>query len=308
VVSAVNGKEGGRVVLDSGGADDARQAVFVLGFHRGGATFVQRLLNCHQQVMIWGENGGMLSGLRLIHQAFAEYGYHVDADAFARFEEFATRYEPWVSPMDGDGLASQMGHFLELLYTADGAHSVWGFKEIRHGNPQDIDFLRQLFPQARLVLLVRQPRDLLNSQVHVAWSPAQSVDINEYVDAFTQDYLQTIAAFSDAATRWPDKVWVYSYEALRDREDLLPELFSRIGISAQGIDGDLVNQVRGARVGSSFGEYARSREVPPHEAATALARLDELLTSAMAESGYTPVRETLERLYPELDLVQTRTT
>jgi hypothetical protein len=291
------------VALDSGGADDARRAVFVLGFHRGGATFVQRLLNCHQQVMIWGENGGMLSGLRLVHQAFAEYGYHIDADAYARFEDFATHYEPWVSPMNGDGLLSQMARFLESLYKADGAPLVWGFKEIRHGNPQDIDFLRQLFPQARLVLLVRQPWDLLNSQVHVAWSPAQSVDISEYVDSFTQDYLQTIEAFSDAATRWPDKAWIYSYEALRDREDLLPQLFSRIGISAEGTDGDLISQVRGARVGSSFdGEIVRSRDVPPHEAAAALSRLDELLTTALAESRYRPVRETLERLYPELDL------
>jgi len=291
-----------RELTAPGGADDVRRAVFVLGFHRGGTTFVQRLLNCHQQVMIWGENGGMVSRLRLMHRAFAQNSYPVDAGAFARFEDFATRSEPWVSPIDGEGLLSQMAHFLESLYKADGAHVVWGFKEVRHGNRQDIDFLRQLFPEARLVLLVRQPWDVLNSQVHVAWSPAQSVDINEYVDSFTRDYLRTIAAFSGAAKRWPDKVWVYSYEALRDREDLLSELFSRIGISAEGIDGDLIDRVRGARVGSSFGEGGRGRDVPPHEAATALSRFGELLTSSLAESRYKPVRENLERLYPELDL------
>jgi Sulfotransferase family len=283
------------------GPDDAGRPLFVLGFHRGGATFVQRLLNCHRQVMIWGENGGMVSRLRLLHQAFAEFAFPVDVEDFARFESFTTRYEPFVSPMDADGLLIRLADFLESLYKTDGS-LVWGFKEIRHGNPRDIGFLRQLFPRAGLVLLVRQPRELLNSQVHVAWSPAQSVDVDEYVTSFTKDYLRTIAAFSGAATRWPDQAWVYSYEALRDREDMLAELLSRIGVGATGIDGGLIAQVRGTRVGSSFGEFGRGRDVPPDEAATALGRLDELLSASLAEPRYKPVRETLQRLYPELEL------
>ncbi len=281
-------------------ADGGRRAVFLLGLHRGGATFVQRLLNCHRQVMIWGENGGMVTRLRLMHRDFAQFGYSVDVSEYARFDEFTTRYEPWANPVDGDGLLRATAHFLEGLYKTPGARAAWGFKEIRHGNRQDIAFLRQLFPEAKLVLLVRQPWELLNSQVHVAWSSAQGVEITEYVDSFTQYYLRAVEAFSRAAARWPDNVWVYSYEAFRDREDQLPELFSRLGIGADGLSDDLVGQVREARIGSSFGD--RGREVPQHEATTALTSLDKLLTSALAEPRYQPVRETLERLYPEIDL------
>jgi Sulfotransferase family len=282
-------------------ANRDRRPLFLLGFHRGGATFVQRLLNCHRQVTIWGENGGLVSRLRLLHRDFAQFANPVDVAEFARFQEFTTWYEPFVSPAGGDGLLAAMAAFLESLYAVDGS-LIWGFKEIRHGNPRDIGFLRQLFPGAGLVLLIRQPRELLNSQVHVAWSPAQGVATKVYVDAFIKDYLRTVMAFSRAAKRWPDQAWIYSYEALRDREDVLAGLLSRIGIGEKDMDSDLMDQVRGTRVGSSFGESGRGREVAPGEAAAALSALDEMLTACLAEPRYMPVRETLERLYPGLEL------
>ena len=43
---------------------------------------------------------------------------------------------------------------------------------------------------------------------------------------------------------------------------MLAELLSRIGISAKGIDGALIAQVRGTRVGSSFGEFGAGARYP----------------------------------------------
>jgi hypothetical protein len=228
----------------------AGRPVFLLGFHRGGTTFVQRLLNCHQRVTMWGENGGLVSTFRAMHRAFN--GTTLDTETYVSFQDFADLFEPWASPITAETLLGRMADFVESLYCVGQRSAVWGFKEIRHGNRPDIDFLVRLFPQAGLILLVRQPRQLLNSELHVSWSPAGSMNLAKYVNRFTRAYLRTIEAFSYAANRWPDNVWIYSYEAFRD-QDALEQVFSRIGVSRDEINHDLVARVRAARVGSSFG-------------------------------------------------------
>lgn len=274
-----------------------RRPVFLLGFHRGGTTFVQRLLNCHGQVTIFGENRAMLSRLRLMHRAWALQARRLDAASYSRFAGFAETFEPWASPVDGDVLLTQMAAFVESLYTVDPVSTVWGFKEIRHGNRPDIAFLRRLFPEAGLILLIREPRELLRSELYVAWSPARSVRLNRYVERFVGSYFRTIDAFTDAAKRWPDKAWIYSYEALRDGAPLT-RVFSRIGVSPDGVDRGLVRRVRRARVGSSFSGY--QRDVPEAEASAALSQLNKSLASGLLNPRNKTVRQTLEQLYPEL--------
>jgi hypothetical protein len=36
----------------------------LLGFQRGGTTFTQRLLNCRNEVLLWGENHGIVGGYK----------------------------------------------------------------------------------------------------------------------------------------------------------------------------------------------------------------------------------------------------
>ena len=73
---------------------NSSQPIFVLGFHRGGTTFVQRLLNCHEKVTIWGENGGIISDLRVMSERYAKSpAVKVDVEQYRDFSGLADLLE-----------------------------------------------------------------------------------------------------------------------------------------------------------------------------------------------------------------------
>jgi hypothetical protein len=72
--------------------------------------------------------------------------------------------------------------FVETLFAAPAREQdrpVWGFKEVRYGLP-DVLLMRDLFPDLRVVLVVRDPRDVLRSldewETVGGWSRAGTED------------------------------------------------------------------------------------------------------------------------------------
>ena len=66
--------------------------------------------------------------------------------------------------------------FIDTLFATparDAGRPIWGFKEVRYGLP-DVLVLRELFPQLRVVQLVRDPRDVLRSLDEWERSPGWS--------------------------------------------------------------------------------------------------------------------------------------
>lgn len=132
---------------------------------RCGSTLVQRLLSSHPEVLIWGEHAGQLRELLAVGERLgdwtAELG-ELGRAGYARsgHQSFMANMTPEAVHID-----AALRAFVEALFAqpaADAGRPVWGFKEVRYGLGEAIAF-QKLFPDCRVVHMVRNPRDILRS-------------------------------------------------------------------------------------------------------------------------------------------------
>ncbi|MBV9821650.1 MAG: sulfotransferase [Actinobacteria bacterium] len=132
---------------------------------RCGSTLIQRLLSSHPDVLIWGEHAGQLRQLLAVadrlHGWTAEHG-EVGRLGYARsgHQSFMANMTPEAGAVD-----DAVRGFVEALFARPAAamgRPVWGFKEVRYGLAEAAA-LRVLFPDCRVVHIVRDPRDILRS-------------------------------------------------------------------------------------------------------------------------------------------------
>lgn len=145
-------------------ADTAPLLVLAAG-QRCGSTLVQRLLSSHPRVRIWGEHVGALRQMLTARQRLRLWS---DSNGMAgRRELESAGYNGFIAnlvPESGQIDAACVA-FIETLFAAparDEGRPVWGFKEVRYGLP-DVLLLRDLFSRLRVILVVRDPRDVLRS-------------------------------------------------------------------------------------------------------------------------------------------------
>ncbi|MGH9381142.1 MAG: sulfotransferase [Thermoanaerobaculia bacterium] len=283
-------------------AGDRPPPVFVLGFHRGGTTFVQRLLNCHRRVTIWGENAGLVGELRRVVERLAASHVvrgKVDAEAYREFNDFANRFKPWASPFTIDDLVAAAARMLESLYgdPADPGR-VWGFKEIRHLDVEDIEFFYRLFPGCRMILLVRHPKSLLLSQLFVRWSDgATAASPEEATREAIAAYARAVDAMLVAAERHAAQAVVLRYESIHP-DGITETLFAPLGLADSGLDRGLLETVLRSRVGSSFADVGR--EVDEAIARRVGAAYDALVEPTLAETASATALEAVKAWYPSL--------
>ena len=151
-------------------ADD--RPVFVLGCtYRTGSTFLQRLIISSGEVFVWGENMGIIDDLRGVVAKLSSWRTLSQGQS----DDFCgNRTRAWIANLnpevpDAALIATRM--FLSSYYreaTRELGFSRWGFKEVRYG-ADCARFLLELYPRARVILLVRRPRDVLASMVTSAW-------------------------------------------------------------------------------------------------------------------------------------------
>jgi hypothetical protein len=152
-----------------GHCDDAPIIVLSAGW-RSGSTLVQRVLMSSEAVMIWGEPFAR-SGLvpRLLDQLRA-FTPEWPSPSYL-LENFSGRLtDQWIAniyPGVADLIAAQRAFLIGLL--AEPAlrlgRARWGFKEVRLDGSH-ARFLKLLFPNARIVFLVRSPYDSFASFRH----------------------------------------------------------------------------------------------------------------------------------------------
>ncbi len=138
------------------------QPIFVASMGRSGSTLLQRLLNVHPQVTIWGEHAGFLTGIlqsyALAREPNAEKnlseGFEHRDMVIGELSEKDV-FKPWVSPFTADDLEHGVRSMMVDLFTAGLSPEIrWGFKEIRYTNVE-LRTLMAMFPQAQLVVLAR---------------------------------------------------------------------------------------------------------------------------------------------------------
>lgn len=150
--------------------------VFIFGTHRSGSTTVERLLNCHPDLVIWGEHGGMLNHLLALDTAMQCYPSLVTSMAERGLDRFlknktATAFNPWRTTVSHHATRSMLRAWLMETFTRGlTARQRWGFKEIRYGGETIIHFLLDLFPEAQFLLLHRDLTSLCVSNILCEWS------------------------------------------------------------------------------------------------------------------------------------------
>ncbi len=143
---------------------------------RCGSTLIQRLLCSHPRVRIWGEHLGQVRQLLTAGQRLRRW---TESNGMAGRNELAANgYHGFIAnltPERGD-VDDACVSFIDTLFAKparEAGRPIWGFKEVRYGLP-DVLVLRELFPQLRVVQLVRDPRDVLRSLDEWERSPGWS--------------------------------------------------------------------------------------------------------------------------------------
>jgi len=204
--------------------------VFVLAQHRSGGTLLTRLLNCHSELVIWGEHAGILNKLAEAQELLEKHAELLPNRSSAEIHRYAAgrlgqiEFRPWTVPFGCTEFLAGCRTLVRGLFV----HGLqpgqrWGFKEIRYHSPTLVRFLRRLFPAAQFILLDRDPVELCVSDIMVSWALDQLLADRVQHDSETffaavEDCLYAILAVRqsrlDARSAIADQVIAVNYAAL----------------------------------------------------------------------------------------------
>ncbi len=247
---------------------------------RCGSTLLQRVVSSHPDAFVWGEHGGRLADLAAVHRALRDWAAgpgaeHRDDLARDGHQSFMAMVSPPPPAVDAAARA-----FVATLFAPPAPATRWGFKEVHYAGPE-VRWLLGLFPDARVVHVTRDPRDVLRSLDR--WERGPEAWNRGSTEAALRDWVRTtrdLRAFADPA------VWSVRYEdVVAAPEAFLARLGAHTGLDPAGFD----RAVFGVRIHAGGEEGRRERtlaawaELP----ADLRALLDDPAVRAVAHgSGY----------------------
>lgn len=235
----------------------------VASLGRSGSTLLQRLLNTHSKITIWGEHAGFLTHVaRLIENTVGDKDFVDRLSKNVCFRDVIVgplsrpdAFIPWVAPLSPEELQDTLARFVRDLFAADlPSGTRWGFKEIRYGRA-DYEALFRLFPRTTILVVIRDLPGYLRSRAR-AWRPnvaAGAVDkratfedmLVQYADRWTKRNTE----FLDLVDALPEHAFTVPFTRLTNDPDFVGELIRRlIGSSS---DPELIHSVLSHRAGSS---------------------------------------------------------
>lgn len=238
--------------------------VFVASMGRSGSTLLQRLLNVHPNLTIWGEHGGFLKGLLdsyavTLHDANRDNlidGYEHRATVIGELAE-KEKFKPWVSPFRPVDLQERIRELMLELFTNSLTPEIrWGFKEIRYSK-NEITPLMELFPHAHLVILARDLDGYSMSRFFAFGntdfdleSDAGRAEASKKLAQMRHGWMTRYRGLLDVRDQFPDRTSVVSYADLAPGSSRPAELFGELGETMPSADA--IEVVLGAKTGSSF--------------------------------------------------------
>lgn len=138
--------------------------------HRSGSTLLQRYVTARSTTFVWGENGHLVESLLQAIEGWPqtrrnqrEYeGVIVDPSLAER------TYVPNLSPPRERLEGALKEAFLATYAALPPGYDGWGWKAVGYGR-REIEYVRSLFPDIQLILLVRDPWDVVRSVRRKGW-------------------------------------------------------------------------------------------------------------------------------------------
>jgi hypothetical protein len=159
--------------------------IFVCAPHRSRGTYLQRLLNFHPGIVIWGEHGGWINKLAELEGIGERQARARLAPTEAEVESFRGKqlgslleFNPWLNPLQTSQLSEHHRRLLTGVFRQGLAASQrWGLKEIRYNAPATTAFLARLYPRAQFLVLRRDLVELCVSNILAEWSAQRLVQM-----------------------------------------------------------------------------------------------------------------------------------
>ncbi|HET8701865.1 MAG TPA: sulfotransferase [Nitrococcus sp.] len=156
-------------------ATDAPGPVFLLSAGwRSGSTLVQRLVSSASGTLLWGEPYHHCAYIQRLAAALKPFTELWPSPEMLLDSQEAFRLsDSWIANLYPAFHDMRLAHraFLDALLYAPAmrrGYNRWGLKEVRFGR-DEIAYLRWLYPNARFVLLVRNPRHAWRSYRGKIW-------------------------------------------------------------------------------------------------------------------------------------------
>ena len=129
---------------------------------RSGSTTLQRIMNTIPNSNICGENNGAIIDLLRFYKNIKKTTFdQVIGGAKPVTYNFLidNKVKPaWYNSYNYDEIVKMIKFLIMRMFKKDNETTLWGFKEIRYGNGNIdlIDEFKELFPQTKVVMLIRE--------------------------------------------------------------------------------------------------------------------------------------------------------
>ena len=197
--------------------------------HRSGSTLVQRYATAVTDTFVWGESGVFIEALWRASDGWpSTRGNERDyREIMADPPSIERRYTPNLAP-PRDVLVEQFRRTVRGVYAElPEGYTGWGWKAVSYGRGE-IEFVRELFPELRILVLVRDPWDVARSIRRKGWIDRRGY-FRDMADAAEHWMLKT-RDLLEIAERGEENVLLIRYEDLRQRLD---ELHRFLGVEVE---------------------------------------------------------------------------
>lgn len=240
---------------------------------RSGSTLLQRVLNVHPELTIWGEHSAFLKGILSSHMVSTndkamkknlDDGYENRSSVIGELSD-KDAFRPWVSPFRVEDVSDGLREFVVELFTRELAPEVrWGFKEIRY-TEIELERIMKMFPEGHLIILGRDVPGYATSRffafgnsnyelVSDEGRAKASARLENMIGGWVTRY-QGLLALTDA---FPGRTSVVAYSDLVSGSDRPRRLFEELGETPP--TADAIGAVLQAKSGSSFAHNSEARE------------------------------------------------
>lgn len=235
--------------------------VFALSTGRTGSTLVQRVLNCHPDLVVWGEHFGFLNSFGSAHGQMCKPDQQLFPKTIAENKApqllLPSLKNPgaaieWANPLSLQEFERRVCNFMHNYFSSRlENHQRWGFKEIRYNNQETMSMLRAAYPQGKFIFIQRDPFEVTRSKVFAfikenKWEKLKLEKQKQQIKTFLKDTIIHYNEYSIFTKKHPSVCLTVHYERLLlDPLSIIKEIIIHADLDESSYNWDLAKEVLG---------------------------------------------------------------